>query len=169
MCVIYLFAALGKLMGASWWAGSATWMSVANLEYQSMDMTWLASWPILVSLLTHLTVWWELSYCVLIWPRLTRPLMIAMAIPIHLGIALFLGMPTFGLVMLIANVAFVSPWVVRRILDRSQPAEQGRAGGAPAAAAVGSPRHWQGRRSALPESLPHCPCSRFTESTPLPC
>ena len=132
MCVIYLFAALGKLMGASWWAGSATWMSVANLEYQSMDMTWLAGWPILISLLTHLTVWWELTYCVLIWPRLTRPLMIVMAIPIHLGITLFLGMPTFGLVMLIGNAAFISPWVVRRLLDRrGRPAEQGRAGGAP--------------------------------------
>ena len=118
MCVIYLFAALGKLMGVSWWAGSATWMSVANLEYQSMDMTWLAGWPILISLLTHLTVWWELTYCVLIWPRLTRPLMIAMAIPIHLGIALFMGMQTFGLVMLIGNLAFVSPWLVRRLLDR---------------------------------------------------
>lgn len=133
MCVIYLFAALGKLMGPSWWAGSATWMSVANLEYQSMDMTWLAGWPILISLLTHLTVWWELSYCVLIWPRLTRPLMIALAIPIHLGIALFLGMPTFGLVMLIGNVAFISPWVVRRLLDhRGQSPEQGRAGEASA-------------------------------------
>jgi uncharacterized membrane protein YphA (DoxX/SURF4 family) len=127
MCVIYLFAALGKLMGPAWWNGSATWMSVANLEYQSMDMTWLAGWPILISLLTHVTVWWELSYCVLVWPRLTRPLMLALAIPIHLGIAMFLGMMTFGLAMLIANLAFVSPWLVRRLFGR-RPAEQGRGG-----------------------------------------
>jgi hypothetical protein len=126
MCVIYLFAALGKLMGPSWWSGFATWQSVANLEYQSMDMTWLAGWPILMSVLAHLTVWWELSYCVLIWPRLTRPLVIAGAIPIHLGIAMFLGMKTFGLVMLIGNVAFVSPWLVRRLLDRREGAGQGR-------------------------------------------
>lgn len=140
MCVIYLFAALGKLMGPSWWAGSATWMSVANLEYQSMDMTWLAGWPVLISLLTHATVWWELAYCVLIWPRLTRPLMLAVAIPIHLGIAAFLGMQTFGLVMLIGNLAFVSPWLVRRILDRQEPAGQGRAGGRLAAASIGAAR-----------------------------
>jgi len=127
MCVIYLFAALGKLMGPSWWGGSATWMSVANLEYQSLDMTWLAGWPILVSLLTHVTVWWELTYCVLVWPRLTRPLVLATAIPIHLGIAFFMGMQTFGYVMLIGNLAFVSPWLVRRMFDRRiQPAEQGR-------------------------------------------
>lgn len=130
MCVIYLFAALGKVMGGAWWDGSATWMSVANLEYQSMDMTWLAGWPMLISLMTHITVWWELTYCVLIWPRLTRPIVLVVAIPIHLGIALFLGMATFGLVMLIANLAFVSPWLVRQIFDRRRdPAEQGRAGG----------------------------------------
>jgi hypothetical protein len=129
MCVIYLFAALGKLMGASWWGGWATWLSVANLEYQSIDVTWLAAWPIVGSLLTHITVWWELSYCVLIWPRLTRPLMLAFAIPIHLGIALFLGMQTFGLVMLIGNFAFVSPWLIRRIFSRRASIDEGRAGG----------------------------------------
>jgi hypothetical protein len=48
----------------------------------------------------------------------------------HLGIGLFLGMWTFGLAMIIANLSFVSPWVVRRILDRRsaaiEPTEQGR-------------------------------------------
>ncbi len=133
MCVIYLFAALGKLTGIAWWDGSATWVSIASLEYQSLDMTWLANWPILVSLLTHITVWWELTYCVLVWPRLTRPVVLVMAIPIHLGIAVFMGMATFGLVMLIGNLAFISPWLVRRIFDRRRdPAEQGRGRGRPA-------------------------------------
>jgi hypothetical protein len=40
-----------------------------------------------------------------------------MAIFVHGGIALFLGMPTFGLVMLIGNLAFVSPKTVRRFFD----------------------------------------------------
>jgi hypothetical protein len=118
MCVVYLFAGLGKLQGASWWDGTAMWLSVANLEYQSIDMTWLAGWPRLVNLLTHVTIAWEVSYCVLVWPRLTRPIVIALAIPLHLGIACFLGMITFGLVMLIANVAFISPGLVRAVVDR---------------------------------------------------
>jgi hypothetical protein len=127
MCIVYTFSALGKLMGGSWWAGTAIWLSVANREYQSLDLTWLASWPVLINLLTHVTVLWELSYCALVWPRLTRPLVIAMAVPIHMGIAIALGMTTFGLVMLIGNLAFVSPTLVRRIFDR-RPPEQGRAG-----------------------------------------
>ena len=79
------------------------------LEYQSLDMTWLANHPRLLNLMTHVTVFWELSYCALVWPRLTRPWVLLMAVFVHGGIVLSLGMPTFGLVMLIGNLAFVSP------------------------------------------------------------
>ncbi len=118
MCVIYLFAGLGKLAGTSWWDGTAIWGSVANLEYQSIDMTWLWAHPLLINVLTHVTVWWEVSYPALVWPRLTRPIVIALAVPLHLGIAFFLGMITFGTVMLFGNLAFVSPWIVRAVIDR---------------------------------------------------
>jgi hypothetical protein len=117
MCVIYFFAGISKLQGPSWWDGSALWGAVANLEYQSIDLTWLATWPLTVAVMTHLTIVWEVSYCALVWPRLTRPIVIVLAIPLHLGIAFGLGMITFGLVMLIGNAAFISPWVVRRVIE----------------------------------------------------
>jgi hypothetical protein len=126
MCLVYLFSALGKLEGETWWGGQAIWRSIANLEYQSLDMTWLANHRWLINAMTHFTVFWELSYCVLVWPRLLRPLVIGAAVVTHLGIAIALGMKTFGLVMLIGNAAFVSPALVRRVLDRRT--EQGRAG-----------------------------------------
>ncbi len=118
LCVIYLYAGMGKLMGPAWWNGTAMWQAIANLEYQSIDLTWMADWPRLLNLLTHVTVFWELFYCVLIWPRATRPIMLALAVPMHLGIALCLGMITFGLVMLIANLSFVSPEVFRTVFGR---------------------------------------------------
>ncbi|NIP85321.1 MAG: HTTM domain-containing protein, partial [Planctomycetales bacterium] len=118
MCVIYFFAGARKLTGATWWDGSAMWLSVGNLEYQTLDLTWLAYWPLLTAFLTHLTVWFEISYFALIWPRLTRPVYLALAVLMHLGIACAMGMITFGLVMLIGNLAFVtSPWV-RAIVER---------------------------------------------------
>ncbi|MBX9787731.1 MAG: HTTM domain-containing protein [Pirellulales bacterium] len=117
MCVIYFFAGISKLQGPSWWDGSALWGAVANLEYQSIDLTWLATWPLTVAVMTHVTIAWEVSYCALVWPRLTRPIVIALAIPLHMGIAFGLGMKTFGLVMLIGNAAFISPWVVRRVIE----------------------------------------------------
>lgn len=121
MCVIYFFAGISKLQGPAWWDGSALWGAVGNLEYQSIDMTWLAGWPLAIAAMTHVTVLWELSYPALVWPRLTRPLVLALAVPLHLGIGLFLGMPTFGLIMLVGNLAFVSPWLVRTIVERQAP------------------------------------------------
>lgn len=115
MCVIYLFAGTGKLLGDTWWEGTALWGAVANSEYQSLDMTWLASYPLLIALMTQVSLAWELSYSVLVWPRLTRPIVLALAIPLHLGIAMCMGMITFGLIMLVGNFAFVSPWVIREL------------------------------------------------------
>lgn len=117
MCVIYLFSGIGKLHGYQWVEGEASWLSFALFEYQSIDMTWLGRYPKLLNFLTHATVFWELSYCALIWPRLTRPWMLLMAVFVHGGIILFLGMPTFGLAMLIGNLAFVSPKTIRKVFD----------------------------------------------------
>ncbi len=117
MCVIYLFAGLSKLQGLSWWNGFAFWGGIANQEYQTLDLTWMADWPLVINALTHLTVTFELSYCVLIWNRWTRPLVLLAAICLHLGIVVALGMPTFGLAMLIANCAFVSPTLIRSLID----------------------------------------------------
>jgi hypothetical protein len=124
MCIIYLFSALGKLQGWDWVSGNASWLSFDILEYRSrwhlFDMTWMANHKYseyLLNFMTHLTVFWELSYCALVWPRLTRPWVLVLAVFVHGGIALFLGMPTFGLVMLIGNLAFVSPKTIRKVFD----------------------------------------------------
>lgn len=113
LAIVYLFSGISKLQGPAWWNGTALWNAVANLEYQSIDMTWMAHWPLFVNILTHVTVFWEISYCVLVWGRLTRPLVLCLALPLHLGIALCLGMRTFGLAMLLANAAFISPSLIR--------------------------------------------------------
>lgn len=118
MCVIYFFAGTSKLMGPTWWDGTALWGAFANLEYQSLDMLWLVHYPILINIMTQVSLLWELSYCALIWPRLTRPIMLTLAVPLHLGIAICMGMVTFGLVMLFGNLAFVSPHLVRLVLER---------------------------------------------------
>ncbi len=127
MCIVYLIAGFGKVLGETWWLGTAMWGALANYEYQTLDVTWLGAWPLVINALTHLVMVWEVSYAVLVWPRLTRPLVLALAVPLHLGIAFCMGMITFGLVMLIGNVAFVSPQLVREFL--SWIGSAGRAGG----------------------------------------
>jgi hypothetical protein len=126
MCIIYFFAGIAKLTGEAWWDGTALWMAFGNMEYQSMDMTWLAAYPLLINVMTHVTVFWELSYWALVWPRLTRPVVLLLAIPLHMGIAICLGMVTFGLAMLIGNMAFLPGEFVRSIWPWKSRLGQGR-------------------------------------------
>ena len=107
LCIVYLFAGLGKCQGDKWWDGEAIWGAVANHEYQTVDMLWLSEHMGLVAVITMVALFWEVSYVALVWSRLTRPLVLLMAIPMHLGIGICLGMLEFGLIMLVANIAFV--------------------------------------------------------------
>ncbi|TWT86798.1 Vitamin K-dependent gamma-carboxylase [Pseudobythopirellula maris] len=118
LCVVYLFSGLGKLQGELWWNGRAVWFSVANPEYRSLDMTWLANHLWLVDALTHATVLWELFYCWAIWNPLLRPWVLLGAIGIHGFIGLGMGMPEFALSMLVANMAFLAPVFIEGLFDR---------------------------------------------------
>lgn len=113
LCIVYLFGGLWKARGTAWWDGTAIWFAVSNAQYQSIEMTWIGRYPRLFSVLAHITVLWEVFYCALVWPKLTRPIMLAIAFAVHGGIALFLGMITFGTIMIVANMAFIPPslWV----------------------------------------------------------
>ena len=115
LCIVYLFAGLGKCQGDKWWDGEAIWGALASHEYQTIDMLWMSEHMGLVAVITMGALFWEIGYVALIWPRLTRPIMLALAIPMHLGIGLCLGMLEFGLIMLVANLAFVDPtWFMKK-------------------------------------------------------
>lgn len=120
LCVIYIFGGLSKMRGEMWFEGSALWWTAVNFEYQSLDITWLGKAPWLIAGLTACTIFWETFYCALVWPRSTRPIALGMAVMVHGGIALALGMMTFGFIMLVANFAFISPgttkyWIARLV------------------------------------------------------
>ena len=119
LCVVYFFSGCGKLLGASWWEGTALWGAIANEQYRTLDLTGLARHPLVVNAFTLATLWWEVGYAALVWPRLTRPAVLAMAVPVHLGIGLAMGMMEFGLAMLAANLAFVPADFFRSLVSRS--------------------------------------------------
>jgi Vitamin K-dependent gamma-carboxylase len=116
MCIVYFFAGISKLRGSPWWNGEAMWMAFGNLEYQSADMTWLAWHPWLVHFLTHFAACWEISFCVLIWVPLLRPLVLASSVVMHLGIGACLGLWTFSLIMLVGCASFLPPEGVARLV-----------------------------------------------------
>jgi hypothetical protein len=107
MCIFYLFAGLAKLQGMSWWNGEAMWMTFANLEYQATDLTWLAWHPWIIDFLTHISVALELTFCVLVWVPILRPLVLAAMVLLHIGIGACLGLWTFSLIMIVGCMSFL--------------------------------------------------------------
>jgi len=122
LCVVYFFSGAGKLLGASWWEGMALWGAAANGQYRTLDLTWLADMPLLINAITLTTLFWEVAYAAIVWPRLTRPFAIGMGIAVHLGIGLAMGMMEFGLAMIVANLAFVPAATWRRWTGANGPA-----------------------------------------------
>lgn len=109
LVLIYGIAGLAKLQGQAWWSGMAIWGVLASAEFREFDLTWLAAYPWLLNLMTHGSLALEISYPVLIWVRVLRPLMLTAVVLLHAGIALTApGLTEFGLAMLAGNLAFVS-------------------------------------------------------------
>jgi hypothetical protein len=126
LVLIYAMAGLAKLQGQAWWSGMAIWGTLAAGEFSLLDFTWLAAWPYLLNLLTHAALAIELCYGILVWVRLLRPLVLAAAVALHVGIALNApGLIEFSLAMIAANLAFVpGAWLRSLVAGRGpdQPA-----------------------------------------------
>jgi CheY-like chemotaxis protein len=118
LCAIYFWAGFSKLKGPTWWTGEAMWNVIANQEYQTLDLTWMAWMPWLPFLIAHITIAWETSFIVLVWNRRLRPFVLAMGTAMHFGIGAFLGMWTFGLIMTFAYLSFAEPEIWRSRLAR---------------------------------------------------
>jgi predicted DCC family thiol-disulfide oxidoreductase YuxK len=123
LVVIYGIAGLAKLQGPSWWNGTALWRTMTAGEFVVHDFTPLAACPLVINFLTHASLAVELLYPILIWPRITRPIMLAGVVALHAGIAVMSpGLAEFALIMLAGNIAFVSgSWLRRLVTGPSQP------------------------------------------------
>ncbi len=118
LCAIYFWAGFSKLKGPTWWTGEAMWNVIANQEYQTLDLTWMAWVPWLPFLIAHITIAWETSFILLVWNHRLRPLVLAVGTAMHFGIGAFLGMWTFGLIMTFAYLSFSDPEIWRSRLSR---------------------------------------------------
>lgn len=123
MCIIYLCAGLSKLQGNRWWDGTAVWMTISLHEYAPFDMTWLG---FLGDDLCHLisnagvllTLGFEIGFAFLIWNPTTRPMLLTLAVLLHVGIGFFMGMAAFGMAMLVGCLAFADAAAIRRFAVR---------------------------------------------------
>jgi hypothetical protein len=109
LCLIYFFGGLTKSLGADWWNGANLWRALTRPPFNVIDPAILAGWKFLYPVCGSLICLLELAYPVLIWPRRTRPFILAGILAMHLGIALAMGMYLFGLIMIVLNLAAFGP------------------------------------------------------------
>jgi hypothetical protein len=128
-CIVYLAAGTSKLLGESWWSGTAPNMVVLNYSFApfylpgySGFMHFLANhrwlWEICMSVGVVYTLIVEIGLPFLIWDRRWRWLMICGSVLLHTAIAVSMGLVTFSLIMLVMVLAFVPPEVVHLVLER---------------------------------------------------
>jgi hypothetical protein len=117
-CFIYMAAGLSKLMGGSWWNGTALWGTLANYEFTPMRLAYYAEslrwlcrhrwlWEIVMTAGTLYTLILEISFPFLVWHPRYRGFMVIGSVLLHTGIAIAMGLIGFGLFMLTLVMAFI--------------------------------------------------------------
>jgi hypothetical protein len=109
LALLVAMMGLSQLSGEIWWTGAGVWWLVARPESRLVDLTGLHTTPQVLQFWTHVIVFFELCFPMLIWVPLARPLLLAVGAVVWGSIALLTGDVTFSLAMMIASMAFISP------------------------------------------------------------
>jgi len=117
LSAFYLMMGFSKLAGTTWWSGEAVWWLGARTESRLLGWTFLHDYLLLVNLWTHLIVLFEISFGLLIWNRWCRSILLATAVVMWGSLALLTGLLGFCALMLIANLCFVPPRVIRSLFE----------------------------------------------------
>jgi hypothetical protein len=127
-CLIYFAAGTSKLMGTSWWNGTAPNGFLLNYSFAPFDVPsyvtfikWLVShrwlWELFGTVGVIGTLCLELGFPFLVWNRRTRWLMVCGSVLFHTAIALLMGLVTFSLMMLVLVLAFIPPEAIRQTVE----------------------------------------------------
>lgn len=110
ICMVYAWAAFYKLGGSEWRNGTALYY-VLHLE----KFTWfpslshaIASNGVLVALLTYFTIAFQGAFPFLMWNERLKPYLVLTGIMLHVGIAVVMGLVSFSLTMIIADLSLLS-------------------------------------------------------------
>ncbi|HXD87419.1 MAG TPA: hypothetical protein VN641_13065 [Urbifossiella sp.] len=126
-CFIYLASGCSKLLGQAWWNGTAIWDVMINPEFTLLRYPWFENamrWMVgnelfgkpLYFISITLGVWFtwglEISFPFLVWTRL-RSVMLWLAVLLHAGIGVLMGLNLFELLMMTMLLVYIPPGVIR--------------------------------------------------------
>lgn len=103
LCLVYFFAGFGKILGEDWWSGNAMWY-VLNIYMVEYPISILPIFKYFFMLGSILIVLLELFYPILIWNTKLKKTILYLILTLHIGIALLMGLYTFGAIMILLNL-----------------------------------------------------------------
>ena len=131
---IVVMMLLAKLRGEVWWTGEAIWWLAARSEMRLVDISGtLRSRELLYEALTHIVIFFEILFPVLVWNRLARPLVLFCGAVVWISLGLLSGNLAFGVVLVVASLAYISPQAMQHALGRFDTATSTSAATSPVA------------------------------------
>ena len=104
--IIYLYAAITKLKGASW-ADGTEFLGVISSQYGIFNTYYLAEFPLLIAAFTIGSTITELSAVFLVWFQNTRRLALFLAFILNVGIYVSINVTFFPFAMFASGAAFL--------------------------------------------------------------
>lgn len=105
ICLVYLCSFLFKITDEQWLEGSALTSIFQIHEYSNHFLSSLP--PIVCLILTYLTLVYQLVFPLGIWMNKVKPYLLAFGVLQHLAIAFFMGLFSFGMIMIICYTLFL--------------------------------------------------------------
>jgi hypothetical protein len=109
IAIVHLMMACAMLAApeGAWWTGEGIYLAAMRPGMALVDFSFLEDNPRIVAAWSHAITLYLLLFPVLVWPRLSRPLVLAIGAVIWISIALATGWTMFSLAMLLGLMAFV--------------------------------------------------------------
>lgn len=107
LCAFYLLIATSKLGTIAWWSGMAPVAILLDEHRRLINLESLADSDYLMDAVAHAWVAFELSFPILVWIRLLRPLLLGIAAVVWVLTAFVTGQVGYCLLMAIASLAFL--------------------------------------------------------------
>ncbi|HEU5289929.1 MAG TPA: HTTM domain-containing protein [Cyclobacteriaceae bacterium] len=104
--VIYLISGLDKLTSQAWRSGDAIF-SIVNLEFFFNPLISVSLSETTCLLIAWIVILFELSFAILIWFKKTQDFLLAFGVLFHIGIAILLSLPDFGILMILLYSLFI--------------------------------------------------------------
>ena len=105
LCMIYLSSGYEKMLSDGWWNGNILWHSLVQPDFKQYDLEWIAQYPWIAIVLSWFTMFIETGYCIVMWIARLRVAWFICILLLHLGIAIFMGLWSFSIIMIILSVS----------------------------------------------------------------